>query len=145
MVMIRDETITKQWAAVFEAINMPLESVPVKPWYGKEVKILDLTEDDKDEDLAPVPAPASVSAMLQKDRNIEKVVKKVSMGMPDIKGEAGEAEAGKAAILGAGLQVRSMSLLTLHILLHAKGPRTQRQSLEHQPELSLANRHLDSR
>jgi len=151
MALIRDGMMEKQWATVFEAIDMPLESVPVKPWYGKKVDILDLTQDDKDEDLAPAPAPApvSVTAMFQNDGNIEEVVKEVSMGMPDIKAETGEAaivkaEAREAAILKAELQVRSMFLSILHILLLAKVPRTRRLSLEHRPGLSSANRPLDS-
>ncbi len=149
MALIQDWIMEKQWATVFEAIDMPLESVPVKPWYGKKVDILDLTQDDKDEDLAPAPAPASVTAMFQNDGNIEEVVKEVSMGMSDIKAETGEAaifkaEAGEAAILRAELQVRSMSVSILHILLLAKVPRTRRLSLEHRPELSSANRPLDS-
>ena len=42
----------KEWEKLYQFIDMPLEKVPVKAWYGREMQTMDLTGDGDEEEIS---------------------------------------------------------------------------------------------
>lgn len=55
MSLIIEHINDKEWEKLYQFIDMPLEKVPVKAWYGREMQTMDLTGDGDEEEISAHP------------------------------------------------------------------------------------------